>query len=396
MKNSTRRGFIKNIAVGGVAAGIDLSAHGLLPRNACSAESQETPSIAYRQLGSTGYKVSEIGMGCMNMRDPELVHAAIDSGINYFDTAHVYMNGENENILGQVMKTKRDKVFLTTKIGRRGKDNLAGEIETSLKRLQTDHVDLLLIHHGGDTVESILDEDYMKILTQAKEKGQTRFVGYSTHSSDPETFKSAIKYKFHDAILLCYNYESPASLTKSIQDVRAAGIGVIGMKNLLNFNTRPRKPLEDIREDKNSPVTYVQALLRWVLSNPSVDTIIPGMTSFEHLAENLAVMGTKLGYEDRLQLHRFSMNGRGDRCLHLSGCTGCEGQCPKGVTVSEINRCLGYAYGYGDERLAWENYRELPREARIDRCSDCDECTVKCVNGINLTENVKRARELFA
>ena len=57
-------------------------------------------------------------MGCMNMRDPELVHAAIDSGINYLDTAYVYMNGQNEEIIGQVMKTKRDKVFLTTKVGR--------------------------------------------------------------------------------------------------------------------------------------------------------------------------------------------------------------------------------------------------------------------------------------
>ena len=264
-----------------------------------------------------------------------------------------------------------------------------------MKRLQTDHVDLLLIHHGGDTIEKILDEDYMNVLTRAKERGQTRFVGYSTHTSDPETFKTAIKCKFYDAILLCYNYESPASLTKSIKEVRAAGIGVIAMKNLLNFATRPRKPLDDIREDKNGSVTYAQALLRWVLDNPNIDTIIPGMTSFEHLAENIAIMGTKMGYDDHLMLNRFSEHIQGNYCLGLSGCTGCTGQCPRGVNVRELNRCLGYAYGYGDIDLAWENYRDLPRSSKVDVCGDCEECVVKCVNGINLSENIKQARKLF-
>ncbi|MFC1651359.1 aldo/keto reductase [Candidatus Latescibacterota bacterium] len=391
----TRREFIRTAAISGTVGTAYATLGTSSFTKAQTANEDKFTRIEFRDLGSTGYKVSEIGMGCMNMRDAELVHAAIDRGINYIDTAHVYMNGQNEEVIGQVMKTKRDKVFLTTKIGLRGKDNIASEIETSLKRLQTDHVDLLLIHHGGDTVEKILDEDYMKVLTRAKEKGQTRFVGYSTHTSDPETFKAAIKCKFYDAILLCYNYESQASLTKSIQDVRAAGIGVIAMKTLLNFNTRPRKPLEDIREDKNGPITYAQALLRWVLSNPSVDTIIPGMTSFEHLAENLAVMGTKLGYEDQLQLLRFSKNERGTRCLHLSGCNGCEGQCPYGVPVHELNRCLGYAYGYGDEQLAWENYQYLPSSNHVEMCADCDECKVKCVKGLNLTENIQKARMLF-
>jgi len=80
----------------------------------------------------------------------------------------------------------------------------------------------------------------------------------------------------------------------------------------------------------------------------------------------------------------------------VTGCTGCQGQCPYGVQVSELNRCLGYAYGYGDMALARENYDRLPASSRVDMCGDCGECLVKCVNGINLTENISRARELFA
>ena len=397
MGTSNRREFLRKATTGGASVTLGITAATLSP---CSLNAQGTSGfnrVFYRDLGSTGFKTSEIGMGCMNMRDPELVHAAIDYGINYIDTAYVYMNGQNEEVVGQVMKTKRDKVFLTTKVGRRQNlQDVPRQIETSLKRLQTDHVDLLLLHHGGDTTEMVLNEEYMKVMDSARQKGQTRFIGFSSHTSDPEVYDNAIKSKFWEAALLCYNYQSPPSLTVSIEKMRKAGIAIIGMKNLLNFTTRPRKPLEDIREDKNGPVTYAQALLKWVLANPYVDTIIPGMTSFEQLAENMAIMGTKMSYEDSRILYKYSERTKGSDCLGLSGCTGCKEQCPRGVSVNELNRCLGYAYGYNDMRLAWENYRQLPRSSRVDICKDCTECVVKCVNGLNLTENIQRAKELFA
>ena len=395
MSTGNRRAFLRKAAATAASAGIGWPA--VLSHAAESKDSGGVPRIVYRDLGSTGYKVSEIGMGCMNMRDSELVHAAIDRGLNYIDTAHTYMNGQNEEVVGRVMKTKRERVFLTTKVGlRTTMDQVPRQIELSLKRLQTDHVDLLLLHHGGDTPELVLDEDHMKVLDEARRKGQTRFVGYSTHTSDPKVYKATIACKFYNAVLLCYNYASLPSLTVSIEQVRKSGIAVIAMKNLLNFNTNPRKPLDDIRADKKGTETYAQALFKWVLSNRYVDTTIAGITAFEHLTENLAVMGKKMTLNDHRLLRRFSERVRGTRCLSLAGCTGCEGQCPKGVPVCELNRCLGYAYGYGDIRLARENYHQLPREARVDRCGDCDECVVRCVNGIDLNKTIQRARELFA
>ncbi len=393
MEISNRRDFL----ISGTAAGLVLSANGLFSRKTYTEETSDFNRITYRDFGSTGCKVSEIGFGAMNMRDPELVHAAIDKGINYIDTAHGYMKGVNEEIIGQVMKTKRDKVFLTTKISPQNPENMPEMIETSLKRLQTDHVDLLLLHgYTIKTKEQILGDDILKIFDDARKKGYTRFVGFSTHKFDDEISDGALESKFWEAVLVPYNYISPPIMSASIKKVREAGLAVIGMKNLLNFTIRPRKPLEDIREDKNGSVTYSQALLKWVLSNPYIDTIIPGMTSFEQLAENMAIMGTKMSYEDRDILYRFAKHTKGSHCLGLSGCTGCSLQCPKGVDVCEINRCLGYAFGYRDKRLAWENYRQIPRSSNVDVCDDCTECVVKCINGLNLTENLQRARELFA
>lgn len=397
MNVSNRRDFLRKTAVSSSSIAVGLGMSAFSPRSVHAQTSSAFNRVVYRDLGSTGYRVSEIGMGCMNMRDPELVHAAIDCGINYFDTAYVYMNGQNEEVIGQVMKTKRDKVFLTTKVGRRSTmEEVPHEIETSLKRLQTDHVDLLLIHHGGDTPEKLLNDDQMKALDDARRKGQTRFVGYSTHTADPKVYECTIECKFYDAVLLCYNFASPESLTISIEKLRKAGIAVIAMKTLLNSNVSPKKPLDDIRENKDGQVTYSQALLKWVLSNPCVDAIIAGMTAFEQLTENMAIMGTRMSYNDHRILHRFSERMKGNHCLSLAGCTGCEGQCPKGVLVCELNRCLGYAYGYGDVRIARENYLQLPRSSRVDMCKDCTECAVQCVNGINLTETVQRAKKLFA
>ena len=99
MTISNRRDFLKQAAIAGAATGA-----GFLPRRSF-ARGKQGNTIAYRTLGSTGVKVTEVGFGAMNMRDPELVQAGLDAGINYFDTAHEYMNGVNESTVGKVLKT---------------------------------------------------------------------------------------------------------------------------------------------------------------------------------------------------------------------------------------------------------------------------------------------------
>jgi predicted aldo/keto reductase-like oxidoreductase len=114
------------------------------------------------------------------------------------------------------------------------------------------------------------------------------------------------------------------------------------------------------------------------------------------MADDIALMGMKLTFDDKRIIRRYSMGIKEQYCCGVSGCTGCKNKCPKGVQVNEINRCLNYAVGYGDKELAQQNYNNLPDSNRLEVCSHCDECLVKCVNGLNLTENIRRAREIFA
>jgi len=387
MRVTDRREFLRRTAAG-------LYAAGLFPRRIFAASSPRPGRIVYRQLGNTGFKVSELGFGAMNTRDSALIEAAIDRGINYIDTAYVYQRGHNEEIIGRVMKSKRDRVFLTTKVPIRGSGKVEEMLKKSLERLRTDHVDLLLLHGAGSR-KTILDDGYMKAFDAARKKGMTRFVGISSHSNQAEVLDTVVKSGFWEAVLVGYNYTSPKSVTKAIERARKAGIAIIGMKNLMTSEWPP-SPLKDMRREKSGKLSAAQAMLRWVLNDPYVDTIVPGITSFEQLEEDIAIMGMKMSFEDELNLRRYGELIRGYYCRGVAGCTGCMGQCPHGVQVNELNRCLMYAYGYGDMDLAVENYRELPESSKVEVCSSCGECLVKCVNGLDLTENIRRARLLFS
>jgi len=370
------------MTVGGTAVGA-----GLFPRRI---RAQGFRRVVYRELGSTGFKASELGFGAMNTRDPELIQAAIDSGVNYIDTAHGYMKGENERIVGSVIKNNdRDKLFIVTKVHAVGKkaSRVREMMETSLKRLQMDYVDIMFMHMP-DTPEDMLVKEHLDVFEKAKKDGLCKYVGVSTHKNQADILNAATDSKFFDAVLVAYNYMSPEAVTTAIERARKEGIAIIGMKTQLKGKGWPDHGMGDM--------TINQAALKWVLENPYVDTTIPGMTAFEHLTEDHAVMGMRMSFREHNELKRYGMKIDRSYCRGVAGCTGCRDQCPNGVEVCELNRCLGYAQGYGDMRLARENYEMLPPNKRVDVCGDCDECAVRCVNGLDLTENIRRARELFA
>ena len=185
----SRRDFIKAGTAGVIAASIE----GINPQDVQAAKWKSGTEMRYRTLGSrTGLKVSEIGFGGYAVDDPEIIHYALDRGINYIDTAWDYRGGKSEETIGKALKGKRDKVVLTTKWhpwSDTSKRQMMDMIDTSLRRLQTDYVDCLLVHQvgkasGGESIERLVNPDLYEAYEQAKRQGKVRFTGVSAHDGD--------------------------------------------------------------------------------------------------------------------------------------------------------------------------------------------------------------------
>src|ERR1035437_3614969 len=155
--DTSRRNFL--------AAGLALPAAGLAsttssPTLSALAPQQAAPTpgkISYRVLGKTGLKVSTVGYGCMITSDPTVITRAVDMGINYFDTYRNYQSGQNERMVGAALGAKRKDIFISTKCEEKTGEGILREIDTSLKELNTDHVDVWLLH-GKDTAALITDD----------------------------------------------------------------------------------------------------------------------------------------------------------------------------------------------------------------------------------------------
>ena len=234
--------------------------------------------MLYRELGTTGVEVSLIGLGGSkigrsNISDADaisLIHQAIDRGINFLDNGWDYNNGQSEQRVGTALAQGgyRQKAFLMTKIDGRTKAEAAAQIETSLMRLQTDHIDLLQFHevirfddadrifHSGGAMEAVLD---------AQKAGKVRFIGFTGHK-DPRIhlymLEVADRHAFHfDAVQMPINvmdahFRSFAQL--AVPQALKRGIGVLGMKGFAaGFILRSNviEPLDCLKFCLNVPLS---------------------------------------------------------------------------------------------------------------------------------------------
>ena len=171
-KKINRRSFIKRGMIGAAAAGIYFesgtvseAARRLSSAEGSGAKDKEKskPGPEYRTLGRTGLKVTAIGFGAMTTRDPAVIHRALDYGLNYVDTARCYMDGENEYIVGKVLKTRRKETYIATKFHIGSMKDMMSSVETSLKALQTDYIDVMQTHNLK-RLDQVENEDAMEAL----------------------------------------------------------------------------------------------------------------------------------------------------------------------------------------------------------------------------------------
>jgi uncharacterized protein len=164
-----------------LTAGLVLPAAGLratsgvpLPPEGSQAR-PEPVKLTYRTLGKTGLKVTSLAFGCMTTADPTVIRRAADLGINLFDTARLYQNGNNERMVGVALKDVRQKVILSSKSTARTKAELLADLDTSLRELGTDYLDIWYLHMKNEPEQ--VTEDLLEAQRIAKQSGKIRFAG---------------------------------------------------------------------------------------------------------------------------------------------------------------------------------------------------------------------------
>ncbi|MQY78226.1 MAG: hypothetical protein GH151_03400 [Bacteroidetes bacterium] len=299
--NITRKEFIKKSSLGILGAGI------LYDKLYAGFNFQNIPEK--RILGKTGLEVTNLCYGASRTNEPSLVRRALSSGINFIDTGRSYFNGQNEVMVGNVLKDIRKDIVIQTKAriqlrekGEELKTNnafkkissiLDSSLETSLKALQTDYLDILLVH-GASSEEIIHHEAVLEFFQKAKKKGVIRACGFSSHSNQIQLLKSTNEKKFYDVVMIPYthkgsflhsntgheyNYDQKA-LETELKKAEKNNIGIIAMKTCSGG---------PYAKEKEKEPTFKDAI-NWILNHSFIHSAAVAMANNKEINENIQVM----------------------------------------------------------------------------------------------------------
>ena len=390
MKNISRRGFLRTGITG--AAGIVALSPSLAAAATANAiatsKSEQQKDIIYRTLGKTGMRVPVISFGVMRSDNPNLCKAAYEKGIKLFDTANVYQNGNNETMLGNLLKDyPRNSFYLATKVkpdgvDREGKpsaqttaEDFLSKFNISLSRLKMDYVDILYIHDVRNP--EILDyKPIINALKKLKKEGKIKFMGFSTHANEPVVIDAAASTDIWDVILTSYNFKQIYinELNSAIKKASQAGIGIVAMKTIAGGGFLDKEKTKRINST---------AALKWVLSNPDVTTTIPGMTDFDQLDLNIKILADiSITEQEKKDL----LIASAEKGLYCTGCIKCLSACPLNLPVPDLMRAYMYAYGYSNPAMAHSLLGELG--TNDNPCKDCSSCRVKCTKKFDIREKI--------
>jgi aryl-alcohol dehydrogenase-like predicted oxidoreductase len=376
LKMMGRRKFIKTIS----STLLGIAAPNILKVRSSLGKSEKMPALQYRTLGKTGLKVTVVSMGVMNCSNPAVLHRAFDLGINFYDTAPSYMRGTNEEMVGKVFQGKREKVFIQTKVNPHNEKQIRASVERSLRRLQTDYIDVLL-WHGLSSPEEVSDTGLFEFMSKMKKEGKARFTGFSAHSNMASLLREAAKSDLHDVALVSYNFTHSKGLRESVALAAKSGIGIVAMKTQAG----------GYKKEKMGGLSPHQAALRYVLMDQNVSMAIPGVTTIEQIEECAAVMGTSFSKENLMELKQYQSFLQGRICTM---CGGCIGECPYGVSHGDLLRAVMYHDGYENDSLVRESLQTLTKQ-NIQLCSECPSCSIICRRGLDIKAQIRLAHELI-
>jgi len=287
----SRRKFIKSsLSAGAMLAGAKFA----LPEEGSVQKKirYDAKGLPTVKLGKTGVEVPKMAIGLgsrfLNIATLdealEMCNFALDNGLYYWDTAHTYVNtatgAVSEERLGHIVKSRRDEIFLSTKVAERDPGKVKAQVELSLKRLQTDHLDMLKIHsiESMDDVQQITKKGgVMDIISGLKEQGITRFIGFSGHGN-AQALKAMVDTGRFDSMLFAMNHYSEGQDRQGelIPAAKSRGMGIMLMKTV-----RPKETLKDLDP---------RELVRYALSLDGPNGLVVGMDSKKVVESNLSLL----------------------------------------------------------------------------------------------------------
>lgn len=334
--------------------------------------------MEYRTLGKTGLKVSRVGCGGIPIQridaegSKQLVERLLSEGVNYIDTARGY--SVSEEYLGYALEGIREHFVLATKSHGLTREEMEQDVKTSLKNLRTDYIDLYQFHNPtAQELETIqAPGGALEYLQEAKKQGIIRHIGLTLHSAD--LFRQALDFPWVETIMFPYNIVESQG-TEMIRGCAERNIGFICMKPLAGG------AIED-----------ATLAMRYIVQNPDVTVVIPGMASQQELEQNLAAAQDTAPLtaqeQAKIQVIRDSLGTQFcRRCNYCAPCTA-------GIAIPQVFTLEGYLSRYGLKDWAMGRYEAMT--AKPGDCLECGLCETRCPYRLPIREMLKKAGRAFA
>lgn len=354
-------------------------------------------------MGKTGDRISILGYGCMRFprkvglideaRTERQIISAIEQGVNYFDTAYMYLN--SESVLGKILaKGYREKVMIATKLPLpliHSPKDMESILDTQLKRLQTDHIDYYLMHsvmtgEGWLRMKQLGVEEF---LAKAKQAGKINRIGFSYHG-DKNQFKDIVNDYPWDFCQIQYNYldEHYQAGKEGLKYAASKGLGIVVMEPLRGGFLVGKMParIEAIWERAEVKRTPAEWALLWVWNHPEVTVVLSGMNEESHVEENIRIAG--IAYPQSLSGDELKLIEAAKETLTgmmKVGCTGCGYcmPCPAGVDIPFCFSCYNNKHLFGKRLfqlmyLGFTAGTDGGKPSYASLCRDCGKCEKHC------------------
>ena len=329
--------------------------------------------MEYRILGKTGLKISRLGFGGIPIQkiDAEgtkkLIGELVREGVNYIDTARGYT--VSEEYLGYALEGVRDKFVLATKSMARTKDAMAKDIDISLNNLRTNYIDLYQVHNpNAKDLESVMAPGgALEALFEAKAAGKIGHIGITLHSV--ELFAQAVELPWVETIMFPYNIVETQG-EELIAKCAEKNIGFICMKPLAGG------AIED-----------ATLALRFIVSNPDVTVVIPGMADLAEIAQNVSAASdtSPLSAEEEEKIAKIKDDLGTNFCRRCNYCA----PCSVGINIPGVFLFEGYYSRYDLKDWAMSRYSTLPKTA--SDCIECGACEERCPYDLPIRVMLKKA-----